>query len=260
MSTELGEQIAETLAEFSSETRLIGLTIGDETTSTLLVEAYSAEDALLDTPVCDVIALSTSAYLETEPLLGQPASLEITLVDGAQERISGEIRAVSVLGSDGGLARYRVRISPWIWRLEHVRNSRVWQDKTVVEIVDAVFASYMPSARWRWSVDTASHLTTVPPRSYCCQYREPDLDFVRRILAEEGLGWRIEQLEDGPCLVLFADSTSLDAMPDDRSCKGGAGVRYHGASSVEYHDTVQTLVEHRRLHASDDLAKCRLQG
>ncbi len=250
MSSDLTDQITATLAEFSSATRLFELRLGDASCSTLLVEAFSAEDALLDIPVCDVIALSTNAYLEAEPLLGQPASLQITLADGEQESIGGEICAVSVLGSDGGLARYRLRISPWIWRLEHVRNSRVWQDKTIVEIVDEVFASYRPVARWRWSANTASYMATVPSRSYCCQYRERDLDFVRRLLAEEGLGWRTEQTEDGPCLVLFADSTSLDAVPDHRSCRDDAGVRYHNASSVEHHDTVQVLVEHKRLHAS----------
>lgn len=250
MSTDLTKQIAASLAEFSSATRLYELRIGDAPPSALLVEAYAAEDALLDIPVCDIVALSTNAYLEAEPLLGQPASLQITLADGEQEIIGGEICAVSVLGSDGGLARYRLRLSPWIWRLEHTRNSRVWQDKTIVEIVDEVFASYRPAARWRWSADTASFLATVPARSYCSQYRETDLDFVRRLLAEDGLGLRTEQTEDGPCLVLFADSTSLDAVPDDRSCRDGAGVRYHNASSVEVHDTVQALVEHKRLHAS----------
>lgn len=250
MSTDLTKQIAAALAEFSSATRLFELKIGDTLTSALLVEAYAAEDALLDIPVCDIIALSTNAYLDAEPLLGQPASLQITLADGEQESIGGEICAVSVLGSDGGLARYRLRLAPWIWRLEHIRNSRVWQDKTIVEIVDEVFASYRPAARWRWSADTASFLATVPARSYCCQYREPDLDFVRRILAEEGLGWRTVHTEDGPCLVLFGDSTSIDAVPDDRSCQNGASIRYHGASSVEDHDTVQALVEHKHLHAS----------
>lgn len=250
MGTDLAEQIAATLAEFSSATRLFEFRIGDAPSSALLVEAYAADDTLLDIPVCDVIALSTSAYLEAEPLLGQAASLQITLADGGQESIGGEICAVSVLGSDGGLARYRLRLSPWIWRLEHVRNSRIWQDRTIVDIVDEVFAHYRPAARWRWSPDTASYLATVAARSYCCQYRETDLDFVRRILAEEGLGWRIEHTEAGPCLVLFADSTSLHAVPDDRSCQNDAGVRYHGASSVEHHDTVQALVEHKRLHAS----------
>ena len=147
-------------------------------------------------------------------------------------RFAGEISAAAMLGSDGGFARYRVRISPWLWRLAHVRNSRVWQDKTVTEIVDEVFKEYQPLARWRWSDDTYSFLDGVPARSYCCQYRESDLDFVRRLLTEEGLCWRFEQTGDGPGLVLFADSSQLSAVPDDPSS-----------------ETVQALQAQRRLHA-----------
>jgi type VI secretion system VgrG family protein len=250
MHTDLTEEVTAALAQFSASTRLFGLVLGNASSPALLVEAYAAEDALLDIPVCEIIALSTSAHLQAEPMLGQAAALRITLANGTQESIGGEISAVSILGSDGGLARYRIHISPWIWRLEQVRNNRVWQDRTIVEIVDEVFAHHKPAARWRWSADVASCLATVPARSYCCQYRESDLDFVRRLLAEEGLGWRTEQTTDGPCLVLFADSTSLDAVPHDPSCRDGTGVRYHGARSVEHEDTVQSLVAHRRLHAS----------
>ncbi|MEX5747199.1 type VI secretion system Vgr family protein [Massilia sp. X63] len=254
MSTELTERIAAALAEFSGTTRFLVLTIGDQArdvaSSTLLVEAYAADDSLLGISTCEVIALSTSAHLDVESLLGQPVALGITLADGSLERVGGEIGAIATLGSDGGLARYRIRITPWTWRLAHARNSRVWQDKSIVDIVDEIFAAYSPGARWRWSSDTARVLATVPLRSYCCQYRESDLDFVRRILADEGLGWRIEQTRDGPCLVLFANSTSLDAMPHDPGCRDGTSVRYHGASAVEQKDSVQALVAHRRLHAS----------
>ena len=45
------------------------------------------------------------------------AALEVCLANGRHERFGGEICEVAMLGSDGGLARYRVRLSPWIWRL-----------------------------------------------------------------------------------------------------------------------------------------------
>ena len=152
----------------------------------------------------DVIVLPTSAHVALESLLGEQATLEISLADGTRSSFAGEINEVAMLGSDGGFARYRIRIAPWPWRLGQVRNSRVWQDKTVIQIVDSVFASYRPMARWRWSSDTGQFMDRAMARSYCCQYRESDLDFVRRILAEEGLCWRFEQTEDGPGMVLFA--------------------------------------------------------
>jgi uncharacterized protein involved in type VI secretion and phage assembly len=121
----------------------------------------------------------------------------------------------------------------------------VWQGKSVVDIVDEVFKAYLPLARWRWSDEARPFMARAMPRSYCCQYRESDLDFIGRLLAEEGLGWRCEQGVDGASLVLFADSTRPSAVG-----KEGRPVRYHGARSVESSDTVQALVARRRLHAS----------
>lgn len=254
MTTILAEQIAVELARFSSTTRLYELSIDGSSaglgTKELLVEAFLADDALNELDVRDLIVVSTNAYLELEKLLGQSASLQIALANGSRTSFTGEISEVAMLGSDGGLARYRVRISPWLWRLGQVRNSRVWQDKTVIGIVDSVFEAYLPLARWRWSDEISSLMAGTAPRSYCCQYRESDLDFIRRILAEEGINWRFEQTDQGPAMLLFADSTGADAVPEDHSSEIDGGIRYHGASAVEHQDTVQSLVAQRRLHAS----------
>jgi type VI secretion system secreted protein VgrG len=253
MSTALREQIATALAAFASSSRLYALTLGDgdgDDDGTLLVEAFAADDAIDAIGTRDVIVLSTSAHLDAGTWLGQPATLDISLADGTRTSFAGDISEVEMLGSDGGLARYRVRIESWLWRLAHVRNSRVWQERSVAEIVDSVFEAYQPLARWRWSDDVASCMEGVLPRSYCCQYREADLDFVHRLLAGEGLCWRIEQGEDGPGIVLFADSTRRAAVPEDVTSAADDGIRYHGARSVERQDTVQALAARRSLHVS----------
>lgn len=254
MHIDLTEQITTALAQFSSTTRLYALTVGSGRTGLasgeLFVEAFAATEGVQQIGARDVIVLSTNARIELEPLLGQAAALEVSLADGARTRYAGDISEVAMLGSDGGMARYRVRIVPWMWRLAQVRNSRVWQDKTVIEIVESVFESYRPSAIWRWSNETGSFMADAMPRSYCCQYRESDFDFVRRLLTEEGLSWRFEQTPDGPGAVLFADSSQLSAVPEDPSSAADGGIRYHGARSVEHQDTVQALTAQRRLLAS----------
>ncbi|MEW6762118.1 MAG: type VI secretion system tip protein VgrG [Pseudomonadota bacterium] len=254
MTTALVRQVIDALAEFSSASRLYELSIGDVSgesrPGSLLVEAFYASDGVQEVGYRDVIVLSTSTHLAPDELLGQPATFAISLADGSRDHFSGEINEVAMLGSDGGLSRYRIRMSPWLWRLEQVRNCRVWQDKSVVEIADDVLSSYQPAARWRWSEDVGPFMADALPRSYCCQYRESDLDFLRRLLAEEGLGWRVEQLEDGAGLVLFADSSQLSAVPEDSSSAAGGGIRFHGARSVEESDSIQAMVAQRRLHAS----------
>ena len=254
MTIALHRQVLDALAAFSSRSRLLDFSVGDARSGpcpgSLLVEAFAASDGVQEAGWRDVIVLSTSAALASNELLGQTATLSISLADGSRDHFSGEISEAAMLGSDGGLARYRIRIQPWVWRLEQVRNCRVWQDKSVVEIVDAVLSAYQPAARWRWSEDVGSFMADVPARSYCCQYRESDLAFVGRLLAEEGLCWRIEQLKDGPGLVLFADSRRLCAVPQDASSAAGGGIRFHGARSVEESDSIQALVAQRMLHAS----------
>ena len=247
MPTTLAEQVCTALEQFSSNTRLYAIDVGVDG---LVVEAFAASDAVQEIGARDVIVVGMDAHLDADALLGQPGALEVSLADGTRTRFAGDVSQVAMLGSDGGLARYRIRISPWMWRLDQVRNSRGWQDKTVIEIVDSVFESYLPLANWRWSDETEHFMRGAMPRSYCCQYRETDLDFVRRILTEEGLCWRFEQTADGPGAVLFADSSQLCAVPEDPCSEADGGIRFHGSRSVEQQDSVQALRSQRRLHAS----------
>lgn len=245
MMNALTEQISAALSSFSSATRLYALQIGPEgdasTAHDLLVEAFCAYDAVQETGLRDIIVLSTNSSIDAGTLLGQTAQLLVSLPNGTRTVFAGEIRSISTLGSNGSLTRYRLEVSHWIWRLGQVRNSRVWQDQTVAQIVDAVFSSYLPVAQWRWSDESGPFMDQAVPRSYCCQYRESDLDFVLRLLAEEGLCWRFEQGADGPVAVLFADSTQLSAVPEDSSSEGDGGIRFHNARAGERQDTVQAM-------------------
>ncbi|PHV50490.1 type VI secretion system tip protein VgrG [Janthinobacterium sp. BJB301] len=243
MSSASTDKIADALAAFTSATRLYELTIGEDADSGLLVEAFAADEGLQEVGARDIIALSTSAHVALASLLGQPASLHISLADGTRTQFSGYISEAAMLGSNGGLARYRLRITPWLFLLTQVRNSRVWQDRSVTDIVDEVLQAYAPYALWRWSDEVASFMQDVGERSYCCQYRESDFDFVRRLLTEEGLAWRF----DDQTMVVFADSSQLCATPEDASSAQAGGLRFHGARVGEPSDSVQALSARRSL-------------
>ncbi|MGW8393939.1 type VI secretion system Vgr family protein [Pseudoduganella sp. HUAS MS19] len=159
----------------------------------------------------------------------------------------GYISHAAMLGSEGGFARYRLRMSSWLWLATQARNSRVWQDKGVADIVDDVFSGFAPYAKWQWSDDARTLLDAIPVRSYCCQYRESDYDFVRRLLTEEGITWRLEDGEEEQTLVLFADSSQQSATPEDASSAAGNGLRYHAARAGEQFDTIQSLQSMRQL-------------
>ncbi|WP_332672323.1 type VI secretion system Vgr family protein, partial [Aromatoleum sp.] len=178
---------------FDDATRLYRLR-GERELSELLVQAWSLKEQL-DTPwTMELVALGTGAGLNTEVLLGQRVTLDTVLADGSLHPRSGLVMAASALDADGGFARFRLTVRPWIALLAHTRRSRVWQEQSLVQIVESVFARYAKHARWRWSDDISAHLARSPflgtgqVRSYTVQYRETDLAFVTRLLAEEGIG------------------------------------------------------------------------
>lgn len=137
-----------------------------------------------------VDCVSTSAVLELKSLVGEQMTVLLLHADGVYRPWHGYVVRAAQLGTDGGLARYRLTMAPWLAFLGLRRDSFVYRDKTAREIVEDVFKDYS-QANARFEVEQPMRT-----RSLCCQYDESDLDFVARLLAEEGLSYRFEHLQD----------------------------------------------------------------
>ncbi|WP_292933024.1 type VI secretion system Vgr family protein [Noviherbaspirillum sp.] len=237
------------LAAFTSDTRLydIDTPLGKDT---LLVERFTGKEELSALYEFQVDCLATDTHLELKSLLGKQAVLHTRLADGSQCARSGYVSAVAQLGADGGLARYRLTLVPWLALAQHQRRSRVFQDIAVRDLIDDVLAAYRPRSNWRITPDADALLAGLRPRSYCCQYRETDYAFLSRILAEEGIGFYFEETGDDSAtshhrLVLFADSTAFE---EDPATQGG--IRFHRNAAVEQADSIQAFGAQRRLQAA----------
>jgi Rhs element Vgr protein len=243
---------------FAGERRLYDLE-GEGALGGLLVEAWSLREALSRPWELHLSVLGSRADLDVHAMLGARASLLTTLADGTRFPRSGLVTRASAEEGDGGFARYRLLVEPWLGLLAHTRRSQVWQERSLVEIIESVFARHAEHAAWSWAADTLAHLEASPfsnadgVRSYTVQYRESDLAFVERLLAEEGLVYRFEADDGAPLghrLVIFAQSDAAESCPADRcsqSALGGAGIRFHRASSTEVQDAVQAIGRQRRL-------------
>ena len=187
--------------------------------------------------------------------------MRMQYADGSSFPRSGYISHAERLGADGALSRYHIRIVPWLWLTAQRTDCRVFQEKTVLQIIEAVFGVYAPRAHWQLAEGVESFMASAPVRSYCVQYCESDYAFVTRLLAEEGIGFCfVEQpdasegneLGDAPChsLLLFATN---DALPEDAvsaQALGGTGVRFHQAGSQEAQDAVTAFGARRILQAA----------
>ncbi len=138
--------------------------------------------------------VSTSAQFELKQLLGEQMTVSLKQADGGYKPWHGYVTQAAQLGSDGGLARYRLTMGPWMNWLALRMDSFVFQDKTAIQIIEDVFADY-PAAQWRLALGDET-LSALRVRSLCTQYRETDLAFVSRLLAQEGLHWYFEHLDD----------------------------------------------------------------
>jgi type VI secretion system secreted protein VgrG len=236
------------VAQFTADSRLYQLDtpLGADQ---LLVESWVGKEQLSELGELHVDCLSTDTHLALKSLLGQQIVLRTRLADGQQHARSGYVMEVGQLGADGGLARYRLTLAPWLAFAQYQRRSRVYQDQTVLAIVEDVLAGYAPNNNWRSTAETERFLAQVRPRSYCCQYRETDYAFLSRLLAEEGIGFYFEESDADNTvarqrLVLFADST---AFAEDASAARHGGIRFHRAAGVEQQDSIQALGCERRL-------------
>ncbi|MER8528440.1 MULTISPECIES: type VI secretion system tip protein TssI/VgrG [unclassified Mesorhizobium] len=113
------------------------------------------------------------------------------------------------------LAYYEAVARPWLWFLGNTTDCRIFQNMSVVEIVEEVFSKYS-TAKFEKRLQGS-----YPPREYCVQYDETDLDFVQRLLEHEGILYFFEHGEGKHTLVL------ADAMSKLKPAPGYEKVPYH---------------------------------
>ena len=258
MNSDTISQLAQALAAalgLSADSRLYDLT-GDGPLAELLPESVAVREALNEPWQMQLCALSTSAQLDTDAMIGQRIRLLTRLADGSHHTRSGLVANAAFDGADGGFARYVLSVEPWLALLARTRHSAVWQERSVTEVIDAVFGSYANVAAWHWSPCAQAHLAQSHQggvRSYVVQHRETDLAFVQRLLAHEGLVLRLEEHADAPSgqrAVILADTPSSESCPLDVTSAADGGIRFHRASSQERQDAIQALGGLRSLPAA----------
>jgi type VI secretion system secreted protein VgrG len=200
----MSESILSLLAgAFSQATRLLrfSTSLGEDT---LLAESVRGEEALSVPYRFTVSALSLDASISLRALIGQPALLQLLTADDPTGRpFHGHITAATFDGANGGMARYTLTVQPWLAFLGHGRDSRIFQDKTVFDILDAVFGAWEGKGTlapdWRFDVQERD---SYPKRSLTTQYQESDLAFAERLMAEEGLFYFFEHEANGHRMVI----------------------------------------------------------
>jgi type VI secretion system secreted protein VgrG len=129
----------------------------------------------------DLVVLSDDENIVLSDLVGQHSHVELELPNDATRFFCGHVTRFSFLGYQGNLAKYMVKLRPWLWFLTQAQNNRIYQNQTVPQIIESVCSDH-------GFTDIDNRLQdTYDQREFCVQYRESDFDFVSRLLEEEGI-------------------------------------------------------------------------
>ena len=164
----------------------------------------------------EVMALSVDAAVDVVELLGKPATVSVDLGDGAKRHFNGIVASAGLEGPSGRFQSYRLTLRPWLWLLTRAADVRIFQDKSVPDIIkevfnDAGFSDFVVNLSASYS-----------PRGYCVQYRETTFDFVSRLMEECGIYYFFRHT-DGKHELVLAD-------------EGGVHVAEHGLSKLPFRE------------------------
>ncbi|WP_425311240.1 type VI secretion system Vgr family protein [Klebsiella pneumoniae] len=119
------------------------------------------------------------------------------------KNVHGMVTRLEWLSTSKDQSHYRLTLSSRLALLGYTRQCAVYQNQSVPEVVEQVLRKHgLEGADFEFRLER-----TYPPREIITQWRETDLQFIRRILAEVGIYWRTE-MDDvrGLDTYIFADS------------------------------------------------------
>ena len=148
--------------------------------------------------------------LDLEKIIGQRLPLELDAAEDKVRYFQGTCVSAEYLGSHLGSGYFRATVRPWLWFLTRCSDCRIFQDKSVIDIVKEVF-------RGRSFSDFKDKTKrSYAKRDYCVQYRETDYAFISRLMEEEGIYFYFEHEKNKEVLVLADDTSAHKPIQDAR--------------------------------------------
>lgn len=129
---------------------------------------------------------------------------------------TGTCISVEAMGMRDGDDHYVAQIRPWFWMLTIERNTRVFQEMSVKDIIEEVLGKHGFSD---YQIKTSE---TYEKREYCVQYRETDFAFLSRLMEEEGMYYFFDHSDaymKNEKLVICDGVSAHKAIDDDVELK-----------------------------------------
>ena len=185
------------LALFDGQTRYF-LDINDSSVKPDILR-FRGSEALSEPFRWDIEFTSPQADIPPEQVLMKYATFRMR----GGKNVHGMVTRLEWLSTSQDQSHYRLTLSSRLALLGYTRQCAVFQNQSVPEVVEQVLRKHgLEGADFEFRLEH-----TYPPREIITQWRETDLQFIRRILSEVGIYWRTE-MDDTRELdtYIFADS------------------------------------------------------
>ncbi len=154
---------------------------------------------------CEVLLESDKSDVRFTDVLGNPIAVSFGF-EGEERWFHGYVCTLAQLADHDRRAVYRATLRPWLWLLTRRVNCRIFQNKSVPDIVKDIVDDHGFS-------DLKKRLTgTYGQREFCVQYEESDFDFVSRLLEDEGIYYYFVHQNSKHELVLADAQSSHDEV------------------------------------------------
>lgn len=188
------------MSELTQDNRLISISSPlpkDE----LLLTSFEGSEYISDLFEFNIEVLSTNHSIKANELVGKTITVTIqndqkrTFHGYVSHFVFGEVKA-------DNLRIYKLKVVPWLWFLSRTNNHRMFQEMTTKEIVSQVFRD-LEFNDFNFAASGNSQT-----REYCIQHNESDLNFVSRLLEEDGIAYYFEQSGDRHILQIVDEKNA----------------------------------------------------
>jgi type VI secretion system secreted protein VgrG len=188
----------------------------------------------------ELTVLSKNQKIEAKDILGRAFDVVIDFldIDGTKHKRHCQGHAVRFtrVGEVGRYFRYQIALQSWFGLLSRRSNSRILQDKPVIEVLDAVFED-SPIKRVK-KIKTDNVIGDHPPMRYCVQHQETDYSFVSRLLEDEGIYYWFDSHDEAGTMHL---SDASDVAHDKLAANDTLRYVPSGVSDARYNEITRWI-------------------
>ena len=140
---------------------------------------------------------STNDSISPKEIVGKGVTVTLKMLDSSERYFNGVVSRFSYTGTDDRFSYYTAEIVPRLWFLTLNADCRIFQGKSVPDIIKEVFGD-LGFSDFETSEIKGSH----PKWDYCVQYRETSFNFVSRLMEQEGIFYYFRHGQGKHVLVL----------------------------------------------------------